>query len=1237
MQLSRLLLSFLLVTHGWLPTGAAGLMRSPAPVSAAAIPNSWKQQALLLPLENIEHPLWLPGPALPYWRVAARVALATRIKTREQILLPLKSLPVGRWKKLSPARRRAQRLTDQSRFRRDARRTGRLPDGRRAPPIENVVPVTTFIHYGPGTQWHVDTEAIRYQLGQFQTNGVRFVAVLAEPDTRGLSEAQRREVIAVYSREAHARRMQVVTYVNGGDFEQTLRLARAAQEAAVDFIAWAPRGSENASDLAPHLEQFQAVGVKDNLLLVSESEKPLPPTVVGSAWESKAIIGIIDMSQQMEMLKRYVLTGAPVYQGNAQEIANALYWGAWGGLGAGGDRLPEMQQLVRSEDLLERAQLQHRLLAESAIASAPNGFGPGTTDDTKAIERGLYLAHPPSFHVLARLNYWMHLTDQPDAAQAEEEWQKLLALLKKRGIPIQSSDARDEKHVPDIIFAANAGIAFEMDGVKYFVPSRFKWAERENEEPLYEAYLKSMGYHLLFLFDDKEVQEGEGDLFFHGGRILAGVGRGRWFRSEAEAHEKIARFTGLPLQLLNLVDPRFYHLDTALAFLNENVAIYYPGAFDAPSRAALQRHMDLVGGTLIPVKLEDALQFALNAIPLGKNVVMHEGVSLELEEDLNAAGITLLRTPMAAFIKGGGSTKCSVMFLIAMQRLGAWHWTLARERSRVLEWRNPSLVTGSPPPLRQALSKFKTNRVRQLYELTKPFLRRTPLVFASALTNSLRHFVNNGAVDVYIKDESEQMTGSYKPRGVLADVLTQALRIYDMEGAESLAQTEFVTESTGNHGGALAWAVHEVLPRFMKSQRGYEGPCGVAKVFIPANGDGMAGISAIKLRQLTETYHAKIIDHDPVTGVPFQNYEAAREAVFAYRASITQHPVFHVQHDSPDVMAGHGGLVLEVVEDLKRVHPEWFENGQLCERVAVVVPMGSGGASAGAILAMEEISRNLSIIPVQGEDVAGGVASLRTGKMVPNKNLAGHRTFYDGTEVDSLGSRAFSILQRGAEKAFELPNVGVAPALKAMVDAVDHPLEGSSALTAELLQLRPEEFAGYRAVILIATGGKVDAEIYQHLMKHVNGFAHSPIKPAQVAVPFTRAPGTIQGTFIGKRTGRGMFDFMEFEGIADYRTLSPVVHIWIETLYQDLRNDCVQAVATLNKVTGRWRATVLVSNKPAASRLIRATISESRQERTGGLWGESVRETWKTLGQIIIHDHPASRSIHYPPYLGGAA
>src|SRR5699024_9054483 len=125
---------------------------------------------------------------------------------------------------------------------------------------------------------------------------------------------------------------------------------------------------------------------------------------------------------------------------------------------------------------------------------------------------------------------------------------------------------------------ANAGTV--VDGTA--VVAKFSTDKRTGEEAPYADWFRE---HIGSVVVPEQINEGEGDLLWTGRLMLAGSG----FRTDPAAHREVAERLGVPLVPLTLVDPSFYHLDTALAVLDDETVAYYPGAFSPGSRRALER------------------------------------------------------------------------------------------------------------------------------------------------------------------------------------------------------------------------------------------------------------------------------------------------------------------------------------------------------------------------------------------------------------------------------------------------------------------------------------------------------------------------------------------------------------------------------------------------------------------------------------------------------------------------
>src|SRR5205814_10318757 len=123
--------------------------------------------------------------------------------------------------------------------------------------------------------------------------------------------------------------------------------------------------------------------------------------------------------------------------------------------------------------------------------------------------------------------------------------------------------------------------------------------------------------------------EGAGDALFCGDPLFAGYRT----RSDASAHQWVGKKFGVRVLPLELVNQRFYHLDTCFCPLAPGEAIYFPDAFDAYGRTVLQQHIP----KLIPVIEAEAARFACNAVVVGKRVIINAG-SDRLAADLRQAG-----------------------------------------------------------------------------------------------------------------------------------------------------------------------------------------------------------------------------------------------------------------------------------------------------------------------------------------------------------------------------------------------------------------------------------------------------------------------------------------------------------------------------------------------------------------------------------------------------------------------
>jgi N-dimethylarginine dimethylaminohydrolase len=256
------------------------------------------------------------------------------------------------------------------------------------------------------------------------------------------------------------------------------------------------------------------------------------------------------------------------------------------------------------------------------------------------------MCKPEHFGVSYVINPWMQGNiNQTTLERATHQWDALLSTV--AGLA-HVDLIEPQPGLPDMVFTANAG--FVLDDIA--VVSRFRFAERQGEEPHFESWFRSRGFSVLRMPDDIPF-EGAGDALLDRGtmRIWAAWGH----RSERTSHDILEKMLGVEVVSLRLVDERFYHLDTCFCPLENGYLLYYSPAFDAQSNRIIERlvHPDL----RIATEEGDALNFACNAINIGSTIIMNK-TSAGLLTRLQSAGFTVIAREMTEFLKAGGAAKC---------------------------------------------------------------------------------------------------------------------------------------------------------------------------------------------------------------------------------------------------------------------------------------------------------------------------------------------------------------------------------------------------------------------------------------------------------------------------------------------------------------------------------------------------------------------------------------------------
>ena len=259
----------------------------------------------------------------------------------------------------------------------------------------------------------------------------------------------------------------------------------------------------------------------------------------------------------------------------------------------------------------------------------------------------ILMCHPDHYGIEYEINPWMDCERQADHNLAVRQWEDLHEILRSVGVQIEHVEP--QPGLPDLVFTANAALVFG----RTCVLSRFRHEQRQGEESHFETRLQALGFEVVRLEADLYF-EGAGDALFCGETLFGGYR----IRSTALALQRVGEIIGQQVIPVELVDGRFYHLDTCFCPLNRETAIWFPPAFDSYGQDAIRAHVP----ALIEIEPEEAESFAANAVVVGTTVITNTGCS-QLHTQLNAHGFQTVATPLSEFVKAGGSAKCLTLRL----------------------------------------------------------------------------------------------------------------------------------------------------------------------------------------------------------------------------------------------------------------------------------------------------------------------------------------------------------------------------------------------------------------------------------------------------------------------------------------------------------------------------------------------------------------------------------------------
>jgi len=265
---------------------------------------------------------------------------------------------------------------------------------------------------------------------------------------------------------------------------------------------------------------------------------------------------------------------------------------------------------------------------------------------------------PTYFKVVDVKNPFMEGAAPVDPARAQQQWEGVRGAFSAAGLAVETIGA--VPNLEDMVFAANQTfVGADPQGNHFVVPSHMRHWSRRREVRYYVQWFRERGFQLIDLgLGEEDFLEGGGDLLWQTPTL---IWAGHGFRSSLSGVQKFAhamRSRGMETVLLELADPRFYHLDTCLAPLRDDSVLIYPGAFGPAALDAIHHHAARVHS----VPEDEALAFTCNGVAAGDRFITGR-LTPSLQGALAAEGLEPLLVDTSEFEKSGGSVCCLKMFI----------------------------------------------------------------------------------------------------------------------------------------------------------------------------------------------------------------------------------------------------------------------------------------------------------------------------------------------------------------------------------------------------------------------------------------------------------------------------------------------------------------------------------------------------------------------------------------------
>lgn len=317
---------------------------------------------------------------------------------------------------------------------------------------------------------------------------------------------------------------------------------------------------------------------------------------------------------------------------------------------------------------------------------------------------------------------------------------------------------------------------------------------------------------------------------------------------------------------------------------------------------------------------------------------------------------------------------------------------------------------------------------------------RTPIVRSGPLSDAM-------GVNIFLKLETLQRTGSFKDRGALVKLKSVA-----QQGG-----TGVIAISAGNHAQGVAYHAQRL---------------GIPATIVMPKGTPFTKIVR------TRDFGARVI----LEGESVSDAKPYADKIAAEEKLTFVHP-----YDDPDIISGQGTIALEILEDAPDLD-------------AIVVPIGGGGVIAGIALAAKELKPNIEIIGVEAQLYPSMYQAIHG--LTPT---SGGESIAEGIAVKTPGEITKGIISQCVDDIILVDELSLESAVQTMVETGKLIVEGAGAAPLAAIAQQKSRFAG-KNIGLVACGANIDSRLLSSIL--LRGMVRLG-KMARLRVEISDQPGVL--------------------------------------------------------------------------------------------------------------------------------